>query len=174
METNYQMTRSQLDILTEINKTHLNKNEIVYVVDEKKFYFWTGDEWSEYKANGGLNLNLYEFNKTLISQLPVLEDFTEAVEIIQNILYGHENEHFMLLCKDISYYTVFYKTEGIFCNFETFGEAVITCAEDIGKVISVDYIEDQNAVEIWVRTEQNENLCMYLFNCESMFVSFGG
>ena len=59
-------------------------------------------------------------------------------------------------------------------NFETFGEAVITCAEAIGKVISVDYIEDQNAVEIWVRTEQNENLCMYLFNCESMFVSFGG
>ena len=86
METNYQMTRSQLDILTEINKTHLNKNEIVYVVDEKKFYFWTGEEWSEYKANGGLNLNLYEFNKTLISQLPVLEDFTEAVEIIMNIL----------------------------------------------------------------------------------------
>lgn len=174
METNYQMTRSQLDILTEINKTHLNKNEIVYLIDEKKFLFWTGEEWSEYKANGGLNLNLYEFNKTLVSQIPVLEDFTEAIEIIQNILYGHENEHFMLLCKDISYYTVFYKTEKIFCNFETFGEAVITCAEDIGKVISVDYIEDQNAVEIWVRTEQNENLCMYLFNCESMFVSFGG
>lgn len=174
METNYQMTRSQLDILTEINKTHLNKNEIVYLIDEKKFLFWTGEEWSEYKANGGLNLNLYEFNKTLVSQIPVLEDFTEAVEIIQNILCGHENEHFMLLCKDISYYTVFYKTEEIFCNFETFGKAVITCAEDIGKIVSVDYIEDQNAVEIWVRTEQNENLCMYLFNCESMFVSFGG
>ena len=174
METNYQMTRSQLESLTEINKNRLNKNEIVYVIDEEKFLFWTGDEWSEYKANGGLNLNLYEFNKTLVSQLPILEDFTEAVKIIQNILLGRENEHFMLLCKDISYYTIFYKAEENVCNFKTFGEAVITCAEDIGKVISVDYIEDQNAVEIWVRTEQNENLCMYLFNCEKMFVSFGG
>lgn len=176
METNYQMTRSQLESLTEINKNRLQKGEKAYLIDEKKILFWTGEEWLEHNVNGGLNLNLnlYEFNKTLISQLPILEDFTEAIEIIQNILYGHENEHFMLLCKDISYYTVFYKTEEIFCDFETFGEAVIACAEDIGKVISIDYIEDQNAIEIWVRTEQNENLCMYLFNCESMFVSFGG
>ena len=126
METNYQMTRSQLESLTEINKNRLNKNEIVYVIDEDKFLFWTGDEWSEYKTNGGLNLNLYEFNKTLIAQIPILEDFTEAIKMIQNILLGYENEHFMLLCKDISYYTIFYKTEETLCHFKSFGEDIGT------------------------------------------------
>lgn len=79
----------------------------------------------------------------------------------------------MLLCKELSYYTIFQKTEDVFTHFSTFGEAVLTCAQDIGNIISVDYMENTNTIEIWVRTKDNEdNVCMVLFDCKDFIVTY--
>jgi hypothetical protein len=79
----------------------------------------------------------------------------------------------MLLCKDISYYTIFENENTKACDFGTLGHAVLECVQDVGKIISADLTEDQGAIEIWVRTPEEDNLCMYLFNCEGLVVSFG-
>lgn len=79
----------------------------------------------------------------------------------------------MLLCKDISYYTIFQRTDDLFVHFSSFGEAVLTCASDIGKIVTVDYMEETKTVEIWVRKhDTQENLCMILFDCHDFIVTY--
>ena len=99
-------------------------------------------------------------NKKIETFINRLNDYNKSIN----------SNYYMLLCKDISYYTVF--TSGN--EFETFGNAVITCAQDVGKVINADLTEDNRAVEIWVRNEAEEVYCMYLFDCQQMIVTYGG
>jgi hypothetical protein len=60
-------------------------------------------------------------------------------------------------------------------EFKNLGEAVITCiTESIGTVIAVDKTEDEVAIEIWVRTAENDVYCMYLFDATNMIVYYEG
>jgi hypothetical protein len=79
----------------------------------------------------------------------------------------------MLLCKDVSYYTIFCDCPDIYNEFTNLGDAVITCIqESLGDIVSIDKM-DTGEIEIWWRSGE-ENCCAYLFNCEQMFVQFGG
>lgn len=91
-------------------------------------------------------MDLYSLNKQLVNQLPDIKDFTESIEIINKFARKNSNKHYMLLCKDISYYTVFERLLGL---TETIGEAVIACLNDIGTSIkSIEEVE--GAIECWV------------------------
>ena len=72
------------------------------------------------------------------------------------------SNYYMLLCKDISYYTLFIKDAN---SKDNFGSEVIACAEYLGDVKSIELNEDKSAIEIWF-TNQNSSYVMYLFNYE--------
>ena len=175
----YKISSSQLEVLTKMNPKRYQLGETVYLTDKDKIVMWNGLEWTDMpegttaQGKGGLNMNLYELNKTIVAKLPILEDYTAAEELIQD--YMEKNgESYMLLCKDISYYTIFQKkvdTSG-FTHFETLGEAVLECANDIGKIISVDLTEDGSGIELWLRTPEDENLCAYFFDCSGLIVTY--
>ena len=78
------------------------------------------------KAQGNLNLSLYELNKAAVSQLPDYEEeqINEAIKLINN--FSSEGTFYMLLGKELSYYTLFFKEDHP-NNIETVGEAVIDC-----------------------------------------------
>jgi hypothetical protein len=78
----------------------------------------------------------------------------------------------MLLCKDISYYTIFTYEGSKIAHYETLGQAVLDCILNVGQLVCVDETPDGNAIEIWVRTE-DDNICMYLFNCSELMVTYG-
>ena len=121
-------------------------------------------------------MSLYELNKTIVAQLPVKEtnaDLSDIRNTIDNFRKSIGASNFMLLCKDISYYTIFQNDEPKMCDFRTLGYAVTECAQDIGKIICADIVPDGAAVEIWVRTPEDDNLCMYLFNCTNLIVTYG-
>ena len=138
---------------------------------------YKNNEWTDIvvkSPEGGVSMTLYELAKTAVSQMPILEDLTDSHSIIKHFFEAEENaEHFLLLCKEISYYTIFKQVDYGY-DFKTLSEAVITCAQDIGEIVDINYTEEQGNVEIWVRTPKNEDLCMLLFNCESFIVTFGG
>lgn len=125
----------------------------------------------ESKDYGNISMNLYDLNKSIVSQLPIADNTDPYVELINDKMKNYSN--LMLLCKEISYYTIFYPKANE-PDFENKGEAVLTCALDIGKIITVDYMEASDTIEIWVRTNKDENLCMCLFDCEGLMVSYGG
>lgn len=91
-------------------------------------------------------MDLYSLNKQLVSQMPNMEDFADSIELINKFARKNSNKYYMLLCRDISYYTVFERLLGL---TETIGEAVITCLNSIGT--SIKSIEEvKGAIECWV------------------------
>lgn len=168
--------------LEELNnyKSKLNnfqEGEIIYLTDEEKFVMYNNNKFNpmpdKVKMEGeGLKMSMYDLNKMVISQLPILKDLTNEINVINEYFKINNGKYFMLLCKEISYYTIFNHSNNY--DIETLGQAVTECAQDVGKIISVENTEDGCAIEIWVRTADEENLCMYLFNCEGLIVSFGG
>jgi hypothetical protein len=81
----------------------------------------------------------------------------------------------MLLCKDISYFTIFqYNCLNFNYEFNDLGDAAITCIqESIGDIVSIDK-KESGEIEIWIKTKEDCTYCAYLFNCEQMIVNYGG
>ena len=157
--------------------------EIAFIEDTKTYLMYSNGEWvplpestSESESNG-ISMNLYDLNKTIIAQLPIAgeDELLTAEKVINDYCNAQNSSYFMLLCRDISYYTVFTNdTSKEQLDFCSVGEAVISCAVDVGMIVSVSLTEDKNAIEIWVKNTDDMVYCMYLFNCAQMIVTYGG
>lgn len=116
-------------------------------------------------ASGNLNMSLYDLNKAAIGQLPTFGKEDEAAAIVRLNEFAQDSatpHYYMLLCKELSYYTVFHKH--FLQGDENFGEAVIDCLHYVGDIKSIDFTDDRTAMEIWVVTPEGEGHVMYLFN----------
>lgn len=119
------------------------------------------------------SMNLYDLNKSIIGQLPkkTKEELIELEKVINDYHYKINSKFYMLLCKDISYYTIL-NNDNYFAT-EFLGEVVIDCASNVGSIISIDPTED-NTIEIWVKTPEEEVVCMYLFDAKDFVANFLG
>jgi hypothetical protein len=54
-------------------------------------------------------MNLYDLNKQIISQMPALDEdgIDLALMTVATYIKNTENKYYMLLCKDVNYYTLF-------------------------------------------------------------------
>jgi hypothetical protein len=154
--------------------------ELIYLTDVEKYVMYNGENFvdvpTSVKNDSGLSMNLYDLNKSIISQLPIKSTYAEQKAeraLIDEFCKKHGHSSYMLLCKDISYYTIF-TYEGIkMCDFETLGQATLDCLLNVGNLICADNTPEGNAIEIWVRTPEEDNLCMYLFKCDDLMVTYG-
>ena len=151
----------------------VDDEQIVYIFDpnDKEFLPMIGEE----KDTAKPQMTLYDLNKAIVAQLPLLTD----EQLLEKGLLITENTknslYYMLLGREINYYTIFEQWNPSFLSsdFSNMGEAVITCLQDIGDVVDIDFIETTRAFEIWVRTKEQDNICLYLFDCEQMIVIVG-
>ena len=159
---------------------NFSKGEIIYLTEEEKYVMYDGEKFNyipdkvEMKGEG-LSMSLYDLNKNIISQLPVKTTYAEQHEDRAKInkFFGKTGRtSYMLLCKDISYYTIFTYEGNKMADFETLGHAVLDCLLNVGHLVCADEVEDGSAMEIWVRTE-DDNICMYLFKCTDLMVTYG-
>lgn len=159
------------------NKNILNalvnhdEGEIALVLDEQKKYQYEEGEWVEYIPEGEEPvLTVYEFNQQIVPQLPNLDadQIQNAINIIDQ--YTEPYSYYMLLCRDMNYYTVF--LTGNEESNETVGEAVIDCfAYMSAELKAVDLTDDGVAIEIWfVLPESNKALCAYLFQYDEAVI----
>ena len=116
----------------------------------------------ETKANGTLQMNLYDLNKQIISQMAILseEDLVDSKTLIRDYLREQNNYFYMLLCKELSYYTILHAVRGA-NELPAAADEVIACIQNVGDIKSIDRNND-NAIEIWVQRE-DEAVVMYLF-----------
>lgn len=160
-------------VVQTLKELHALKNhvqgEFSHCLENDKIYQYADGEWKEYdyentailKDAKDLSINLYELNQSSMQQFEVLtdEELHERAQIFVDLINKTQNEHYMLLCKEYNYYTIFEKNntkyEG---NFQNMVEEII---KSLGDVISIDFI-DENNVEIWIRIE-NENHLFFLF-----------
>lgn len=124
----------------------------VYSQADDAIFRWDPIEgWQKVEINGGLNMSLYDINKQVISQLPVLteEQLQEKRQLINTYCANTTSTFYMLLCRDINYYTVFCRD----INGENdIGKEVLLCGTDLGLIKAIDLNED-DVIEVWVECQ---------------------
>ena len=134
------------------------EGEIVQHSLDNNFYIYKDDNWMKIDMDkSGINIGLYDINKQIISQLPVLDNLTEKSKMIKDLHMKYKNEYYMLYGKEISYFTLFKIIDSI-----CFGEEVIACLKNVGDIKAIDLTPEENAVEIWVENEDGPT-CLFLF-----------
>ena len=144
------------------------EGEIIQNSLDDKFYIFKDGDWMLINMeSSGINMGLYDMNKQIISQLPVLTDLEEKKEVIHKLHIEWGNFYYMLYGKEISYFTLFKIKEP-----QYFGNEVIECLKNIGEIKAIDFTETQDAIEIWVE-DDNGPTCLYLFPYDNGVVQVG-
>ena len=138
-------------------------DDIIYCEEDKTIYQFYDEGlgksfgWKKFEIDKTQLINTglteYDINKMVITQLPSL--ITEAQiapgkEIIKN--YTEKCGHYMLLCNDIHYYTVFNKVSST--QYDLIEDVVIECLTNIGVLQQINFNTDASAVECWIKNEK--------------------
>lgn len=144
------------------------EGEVAYVKKDKKGYIYHEDKWVPVNTDGsGLKMNLYEINKSIISQMePLTEESLEYLK--KDINKNLTGDYYLLYGKEISYFTLFERKPQIIQDPEedtSLGNMLIECLKSFDKVYSYEIKDDEKVVEIWVHNSDN-NLAtvLYLFD----------
>ena len=90
------------------------------------------------------------------------------MKIVESFRTEHKSSYYMILCKELSFYTIFAKD-----NYEknSLEEAVLDYCISTGPIHSVSLTENNDAIEIWIEYE-NEVYVFYLFDYERGVINF--
>ena len=162
-------TKSELN--SAYNKGQLTEGSKIFVKQTGKIFTINNGELVE-SNSGDINFKMsnYEINKMIYAQMPPKSK--EALEEYVHLFKTAPGHRSMLLCRELNYYTIFEydKNEPEFPNE---GSAVLTCALDLGEIVDVNKVEDNDAIEIWIKLPNGEAVVAYHFNCDNIFVKWG-
>jgi hypothetical protein len=151
---------------TQIKYTPL-ENEIIRS-PQGEYLIWKDDNWMKINMeNSNINIDLYDMNKQIISQMPVLDNLEDKEYLVDNLHAKFENFYYMLYGKEISYFTLFKINESKY-----FGKEVIECLKDVGYIKAIDLTDTGDAIECWIENEQGPT-CLYLFPYDAGVVQVG-
>lgn len=127
-------------------------------------------------ADVDMGLNVYEFNKNIMKQLPVMEEvgIEKVKETLKDYLENTPAEQYlMMLCREKNDYTLFnfYDT----WDDAQFADDVIECFENRGLgIVDSEIIDDGVAMEIWVKQpgQMEEADLYYLFPADQMVIEY--
>ena len=148
--------------------------EIVYCEEEDKYFKYGKNGWEETDNKKNMQLNLYQLNKQLISQMPAYntEDDLEELErkITSNCIHSNI---YLLYGKEIGYFTLFErKFYSGDADYTTIGKAVLDCLRNITKKIYFfDFNETANSAEVWI-DYQGETTVLYLCDYTNGVVTY--
>ena len=124
-------------------------------------------------ADVDMGLNVYEFNKNIMKQLPVIEDLQGVYHEIETYWENAPfNEYLMLLCRERNDYTLFHFGSG---DPSPFMDDVIECFANRGLgIVNIEIVDDGVAMEIWVKEPgQMETADLYyLFPADQMVITY--
>ena len=149
--------------------------EMALCTDTNKVYMWDEEHgWSLMTIdNKGFELNLYDLNKNIISQLNPLtpNEISNKMSLINQYYEKADNLFHMLLCRDFNYYTIF--SYDSMLMFPDFAGAVCTIITELGEVYSIEINED-GVLEIWIKpTGEESPYAFYLFPYDAGVVHYG-
>ena len=149
--------------------------EMAMCIDTGEIYLWDEDHgWTQISVdNKGFEMNLYDLNKNVISQLDPLTpgEITMKMSVFKDYYDKADNLYHMLLCKDFNYYTIF--NYNSMPNTPDFSNMVCTVITELGEVYSIELLED-GAMEIWIRPAGEESpYAFYLFPYDAGVVYYG-
>ena len=118
--------------------------------------------------NLDLGVNMYEFNKINVAKMPVLKTSSEirgAKRVVKEFVKEKLARYYMLLNHDNRYFTLFNFKDGVIFEekVNTMANDVIECMENCGfGIVDISRDESEEALEVWVKDEENQTAYMYL------------
>lgn len=157
--------------LAELNNIKNPKDGTIVKCNEDKNTYMYNHGWQKLvgeETPSGFRMNLYDYNKMLIANFSPLtqEQIDASIDKINEWAFGNYQ---MLYGKSMSYFTVFHRN---LSSKESLGFAVFDCLKEVGQVVSIDINSQDNVWEIWIRTPEQENECLYLFNYDEGVVEY--
>jgi hypothetical protein len=113
-------------------------------------------------------MNLYDLNKSIMQQAPKsTAEYIEAGKShITKLKEKHCNGCYMLLNHEMRYFTLF-RINAIGKDLMTMEDEAVACVQDMGYILSMDLLDEDDAVEIWVEPYDEEHfkapVVFYLF-----------
>ena len=175
--------KTSMEMRQDPNKKHA---DVAWCEEDKRYYKFEDGVWKNIKfltpedkvnqennENSQPQVNLYELNKMLINQTKPFDKkvLNEKKQIIKQFWNKTSNNHYMLLCKDYNYYTLF-ESESILRK--SFVDMIIETICPLGNIYSIEFTEDQDALEIWIKPEDEAMpLAFYLFPYDIGVVYYG-
>jgi hypothetical protein len=120
-----------------------------------------------------VELNNYDIHKQLYARMNPLSDENlqkKLVSIGGWFSSFAQGKFFMLMCKEISYYTVFHFNEP---NYTNGVEELKKTLQFRGQIIDINYVHSENAYECWIKNSLGEMEMYYLFNYDWGVVEIG-
>lgn len=111
-----------------------------------------------------IELDNYSIHKQLYAQMEPLseKDLNKKLTSIGGWFSAHlTSNFFMLMCKEISYYTVFHLKS---LNYTKAVEELKKTLEFRGTIIDINYVHGEDAYECWVKNADGEVEMYYLFD----------
>lgn len=122
-------------------------------------------EEEQTQVSGNIEMNLYDLNKQIISQLPDLtldEIIQKNEKVVIPFLNQIDSEYYMLLCNELKYYTIFNVVD--YLTEPAMTEELFACLHSFcDSLKSIELTEDGCAIEIWF-VKDEETYVMYLFD----------
>ena len=124
-------------------------------------------------SNVDMGLNVYEFNKNIMKQLPIIEDLQGVYDEIEHYWENAPfDSYLMMLCRERNDYTLFDFNGNDASNFVN---DIFECFANRGLgIVNIEIIDDGAAMEIWVKEPgQMENADLYyLFPADQMVIEY--
>ena len=103
------------------------------------------------KPQGSMSISMYDLNKSMVAQMPPMTDEArkEHNKQFEDFYMNTGNNYYMLLCKELSYYTLFHQDD---LNVDNFAETVDEMLGYLGEWITWNYSDDSHtSIEYWVK-----------------------
>ena len=170
-------TFSELQKYSDAFKTFKPK-EKVFIKEEETFY-----ELDDNNVWQPLVTPVVETGQTIAevktASFTELGPLTEGqLKLIPEIIATFEKlidqKHYMLMCKDISYFTMF-KGQKYFSSDKIFdfSQTVLEVCYDLGEIYEVCRTADEQALEIWIKPKDDTLRCFLLFGYDAGVITYG-
>ena len=153
---------------------NVSDGDLILVDNDKQVYCCTNGELTPISSDANLNLSLYDLNKNIISQLEPLDlnQIGEKMSLFKDFYNKTDNKHYMLLCKEYNYYTIFEYEHML--QVADFAGAVSNIVSELGDVYSIENDSTGGALESWVKAEgEGAPLVFYLLPYDQGVVYYG-
>ena len=159
--------------------------DVAYCEERHEYYMYSKEEgkWKkrEFKnSSKPIEVSLYDLNKSFyMSQEPITDEniINEKIKIIKDFSINNNGIYYMLLCKELSYYTILkFEFDDNNPEFHCLGHAVTQLIKEYGWDLYDVYLgTDEAHIEVWVKCpDTNELHCLMLFLYDMGIVTFGG
>lgn len=145
----------------------------IYQDDGKLEGKWWPVDKSVVNADGGLQVSLFTLNAQLMASMPDYtdEDFIAATELIEKFHARELNRHYMLLCKEQSYFTILELNTDFPNEFNSLSGAVLVLCNELGNIKNI-YENTAGDIDIWLQKDE-DMWCLHLFAYDMGVVTFG-